>query len=235
MRVAICDDERPQRELLGSYVEKWAQEHQEKLCVQCFASAEEFLFTWEEDRGFDLLMLDVEMGGMNGMELARRLRQQGADIPILFITGYEQYISMGYEVSALHYLLKPVREEKLREQLERIRDRKKTVEKLWFQTAEGSIVVPVEDIWYIEADRHNCVLHMGEQKQVIKHAISYVVKLLEHRRELVACHRSLLVNLQHASMIVKNELVLDNGERLPISRSMTGSVNQAFIRLYQRG
>lgn len=234
MRIGICDDETAQRELLRSYVEKWAEDNQEKTAIHCFRSAEEFLFAWEEDKLYDLLILDVEMGEMNGMELAKRLRSQDAEVPILFVTGYEKYIAMGYEVSALHYLLKPVRQEKLWEQLNRIRDRRKNVEKIWFQTTEGSIVVPVEDIWYIEADRHNCILHLGEKQQQIKHALSYVGKLLEHRKELVACHRSLLVNLQHVSMIVKNELVMDNGERLPISRSLTGSVNQAFIRLFQR-
>ncbi len=234
MRIGICDDERAQQELLKDYVEKWAEDNQEKTAIHCFISAEEFLFAWEEDKAYDLLILDVEMGEMNGMELAKKLRRGGAEVPILFVTGYEQYIAMGYEVSALHYLLKPVRKEKLWEQLARIRDSRKTVEKLWFQTAEGSIVVQVEDIWYIEADKHNCILHLGEKQQQIKHALSYVGKLLEHRRELVACHRSLLVNLQHVSMIVKNELVMDNGERLPVSRSMTGSVNQAFIRLFQR-
>ncbi|MBQ8821357.1 MAG: response regulator transcription factor [Lachnospiraceae bacterium] len=234
MRIGICDDERAQQELLRSYVEKWAEDNQEKIAIHCFMSAEEFLFAWEEDKSFDLLILDVEMGEMNGMELAKKLRNQDAEVPILFVTGYERYIAMGYEVSALHYLLKPIRPEKLWEQLGRIRDRRKSIEKIWFQTAEGSIVVPVEDIWYIEADRHNCILHFGEKQQQIKHALSYVIKLLQHRRELVSCHRSLLVNLQHVSMIVKNELVMDNGERLPISRSLTGSVNQAFIRLFQR-
>ncbi len=233
MRISICDDERAQQELLKSYIGQWAKEKNEKVVVNCFQSAEKFLFAWEEDKLYDLLILDVEMGEMNGMELAKKLRSQQCEIPILFVTGYEQYIAMGYEVSALHYLLKPVRREKLQEQLERIQNSRKTVEKLWFQTAEGSIVAPVEDIWYIEADRHNCILHYADRTLQIKHTLSYVTKLLEHRKEMVACHRSLLVNLQHVSMIVKNELVMDNGERLPISRSMTGSVNQAFIRLFQ--
>lgn len=233
MRIAICDDEVIQQELLKNYIEDWGAIHEEKVAVNCFACAEEFLFSWEEDKAFDLLILDVEMGEMNGMELAKKLRSQESEVPILFVTGYEKYMAMGYEVSALHYLLKPVRREKLWEQLSRIQNSRKNMEKLWFQTTEGSIVVPVEDIWYIEADRHNCILHYADKAQMIKHTLSYVVKLLEHRKELVSCHRSLLVNLQHVSMIVKNELVMDNGERLPISRSMTGNVNQAFIRLFQ--
>ena len=233
MRIAICDDEKVQQDLLKNYIEEWAIENAEKIVINCFQSAEQFLFSWEEDMAYDLLVLDVEMGEMNGMELARKLRSQENEVPILFVTGYEKYMAMGYEVSALHYLLKPVRKEKLWEQLCRIRNSRKNMEKLWMQTAEGSIVVPVEHIWYIEADRHNCILHYADKEQMIKHTLSYVAKLLEHRKELVACHRSILVNLQHVSMIVKNELVMDNGERLPISRSMTGNVNQAFIRLYQ--
>ena len=234
MRIAICDDEPVQQDLLKNYIEDWAVKNAEKVIINCFQSAEQFLFGWEEDSAYDLLILDVEMGEMNGMELAKKLRSPKCEVPILFVTGYEKYMAMGYEVSALHYLLKPVLREKLWEQLERTYRNRKNIEKMWFQTAEGSIVVPVEDIWYIEADRHNCILHCADKKQQIKHTLSYVTKLLEHRKELVACHRSLLVNLQHVSMIVKNELVMDNGERLPISRSLTGTVNQAFIRLFQR-
>lgn len=234
MRIAICDDERVQQELLKNYIEEWTAEKAEKVVLNCFQSAEQFLFSWEEDKSYDLLVLDVEMGDMSGMELAKKLRSQKSEVPIVFVTGYEKYMALGYEVSALHYLLKPIRKEKLWEQLERIRNNRKNMEKMWFQTAQGSIVVPVEDIWYIEADRHNCILHYADKVQQIKHTFSYVVKLLEHRKEFTVCHRSLLVNLQHVSMIVRNELVLDNGERLPISRSMTGNVNQAFIRLFQR-
>ncbi len=233
MRIAICDDEKVQQELWKTYIEEWAARNAEKIVINCFQSAEQFLFSWEEDKCYDLLILDVEMGDMNGMELAKKLRSQESEVPILFVTGYEKYMAMGYEVSALHYLLKPIRKEKLWEQLERTRNNRKNIEKMWFQATQGSVVVPVEDIWYIEADRHNCILHYADREQQIKHTFSYVVKLLEHRKEFTACHRSLLVNLQHVSMIVKNELVMDNGERLPISRSMTGNVNQAFIRLFQ--
>ena len=70
MRFAICDDEKAQQQLLQKYLEEWAQISGTPLKSELFASAEAFSFTWEEDRDFDLLILDIEMGQQNGMELA---------------------------------------------------------------------------------------------------------------------------------------------------------------------
>ena len=102
MRIAICDDERVQQELLKNYIEEWTAENAEKVVLNCFQSAEQFLFSWEEDKSYDLLVLDVEMGDMSGMELAKKLRSQKSEVPIVFVTGYEKYMALGYEVSALH-------------------------------------------------------------------------------------------------------------------------------------
>lgn len=73
-----------------------------------------------ENRRMRIAVCDDEMGDLNGMELAKQIRQTDEQIPILFITGYEEYMAQGYEVSALHYLLKPVNREKLFAVLDRL-------------------------------------------------------------------------------------------------------------------
>ncbi len=91
-----------------------------------FPSAEAFLFHYAEDKSCDILLLDVEMGAMNGVELAKRIREENDALQIVFITGYTDYIAEGYDVSALHYLVKPVSREKA---LRRARPRGAAAEK----------------------------------------------------------------------------------------------------------
>lgn len=113
MRIGICDDEEAQRLLIRKYVEEWAYDSKIGLETKLFASGESFWFAWEDDSAYDLLVFEIEMGQMSGMELAARIREKDEDIPILFVTGYDSYMAQGFEVAALHYLLKLLRKEKL--------------------------------------------------------------------------------------------------------------------------
>lgn len=232
MRIAICDDEEVQRILIAEYLREWAKARKTPLKTECFSSAESFDFAWEEDKDFDLLILDIEMGEISGMELAGKIREKNEEVPILFITGYEKYMAQGYEVAALHYLLKPVHKEKLFSVLDKLRKMKKPEEKLSFQTEDGILLMPASHIWYVEAIGHKCLLSAEDAKYEIRMAVSEAVKLLVSRKEFVQCHRSYLVNLQHVSAIAKTEIVMDNGARIPISRRLVKAVNEAFIRNY---
>lgn len=236
MRIAICDDEQAQLSLLEKYLLEWGEEHNIPIDTKLFSSAESFLFSWEEDKGYDLLIFDIEMGKMNGMELAGIIRKQDEELPILFITGYDSYMAQGYEVSALHYLLKPVHKEKLFAVLDRRkkqRERNDNVEKILFKTENGSMSLPLSQIWYVEAYSHYCVLHTQDGEHTLRQSISAVEKLLAGKKEIIRCHRSYLVNLQHISAIVKNEIILDNKKRLPVSRTLSKEVNKAFIQNYR--
>lgn len=235
MRIAICDDEEAQRKLLAKYLHEWAGEQHLLMETVPFCDAESFLFQWEDDKEFDLLVLDIEMGHISGMELAMRLRDAGEEVPMLFITGYDSYMAQGYEVAALHYLVKPVHKEKLFAVLDRLQKAQqsgKAEEKILFDAEEGSLSVAASDIWYIEAAGHQCVLTTGKGFYLLKQSISEVKQSLESTKAIVSCHRSYLVNLQHVSAIVKGEIVMDNGSRIPVSRGNAKAVNEAFIKYY---
>ena len=118
-RVAICDDCTKDAEFVQSILNKWASERQVSIQTECFPSAESFLFHYAEDKVWDILLLDIEMGAMDGVTMAKRVRQDNEAVQIVFITGYSDYIAEGYEVSALHYLMKPVNVDKLNEVLSR--------------------------------------------------------------------------------------------------------------------
>lgn len=236
MRIAICDDEEAQRLLIQRYVEAWAADNKVALETELFASGESFWFAWEDDSSYDLLIFDIEMGQLNGMELAAGIRRKDEDIPILFVTGYDSYMAQGFEVAALHYLLKPLRKEKLftvLDKLKKMRMRKKQEEKILFRAEEGPLSLPASKIWYIEAMAHQCILYTEDTSHVLCSSIGEMVRQLCGRREFVRCHRSYLVNVQHISAIVKPELVLDDGRRIPVSRSAEKEVGRLFIEFYK--
>ena len=113
LKAAICDDSAADRGYLSGLVEKWAAGAGHAVSLAAFDSAERFLFAYAEKNDYDLLLLDIEMGAMDGVTMAKRLRAENDSVQIVFITGYGDYIAEGYEVAALNYLMKPVREEKL--------------------------------------------------------------------------------------------------------------------------
>ena len=146
-RCAVCDDNGADAAFVVSLIDKWNQENGNERAIyktEVFPSAEAFLFAYEENQEYDILLLDIEMGGMSGVELAKRLRQMGAGLQIIFITGYMDYISEGYDVEALHYLIKPVTGEKLGEVLDRAMERIKTRERgLVLTLPDGIVRVPL--------------------------------------------------------------------------------------------
>ena len=111
-RIAICDDRQEDREYVRQLTARWAQQRGNQVEMTEFCSAEQFLFSCPQP-DFDLLLLDIEMGEMDGVSLAKQVRRTNELMQIVFITGYSDYITEGYEVAALHYLMKPVKEEKL--------------------------------------------------------------------------------------------------------------------------
>lgn len=139
-RVAICDDDKNQLNSLQSVIEKWGRISGSPCEVSVFPSAEAFLFAYEEDKHWDILLLDVEMEGMSGMGLARRVRQDNLRAEIIFVTSHFEFVSEGYEVDALHYLTKPVPEDKLMEVLDKAGERLAAEPPSQVITCEGETV-----------------------------------------------------------------------------------------------
>ena len=96
-RISIVDDEAGSRRLIEKLVFAWAKENKQQICISNFESAEEFLFK-DGDKTTDILLLDIEMNAMNGVELASKVRQDNRRMQIIFVTGYMDYIQEGYEV-----------------------------------------------------------------------------------------------------------------------------------------
>ena len=148
-KIAVCDDSAADRSYVLSMVRGWAARAGHAVQLDDFPSAESFLFRYAEEGDYDILLLDIEMGAMDGVTMAKELRKNNDTMQIIFITGYSDYISEGYEVAALHYLMKPVQEEKLRSVLGRAAEKLAKNETVLKLEAGGEMVrVPIYQIRY---------------------------------------------------------------------------------------
>lgn len=231
---AICDDEKTQTDYLSGLAREWAASGKNAARISVFDSAEAFMFAYEADKSFDVLLLDIQMKGVDGVTLAKRLRTGDSAIQIIFVTGLADFIGEGYEVSALHYLLKPVRREKLWEALDRAvaaigrRDASVLTE-----TAEGPVRLFVRDIQYAEAFAHTTTLHTSGGAIDARISISELEEALGE--EFFRAHRSYVVGLRHIRQITKTEIAMDDGAKIPLSRRRYDMANRAFINYYKGG
>ena len=185
------------------------------------------MFAYETDKSFDILLLDIEMGGMDGVSLAKSVRAGNKAVQIIFITGYMEYIADGYEVEALHYLVKPVQPDKLEAVLDRAREKLAVNERaLFIPHDSGQIRLPLYDIRYLEAMRNYTNLHAGETYR-IKKPLAELEKELDDRFFRVG--RSFIVNLRFVQKSTKTDVYLADGYRVPLSRGMYKPLNEAII------
>ena len=232
MRVAICEDSKLQYEVLKKQVLKWADEREETIDIEGFESGEEFLFKWPEDCDFDLVLLDINMKGMSGVQLAKEIRKQDKDILIIFITAEVEHALEGYNVSALNYLLKPVKEEALFKCLdissEKIKENSSNAKYLVFSKGREQIKVNINKIIFISAFDHYVDIHYDNEIITIKSKIGDMEKVLEFREEFVRCHRSYIVNINNIVTLTKKSAILKNKIELPVSKSKFEAVSEKF-------
>ena len=228
MRIAVIDDQPADRETIAALVMCWAKARNTAVTAIPFPSAESFLFAYSEDRDFDILLLDIEMSGEDGISLAKRLRQEGCAAEIVFVTSHFELAGEGYEVDALHYLVKPVSQEKLSAVLTKAADRLKAAPPSVLISSEGETVRLTErQLLYVEAFLHYLVLHTEEQDYRIKEPLSDFAGRLSE--DFFRIHRSVLVNLQRIVKITRTDVTLDSGNVLPVARGKYDAVNRAFI------
>ncbi len=229
LKIAICDDEAAQREYLCHIVTAWANRNRHLVQVKQYEGAQSFLFDYEEEKDFDILLLDIEMPEINGIALAKTVRQDHAAVQIIFITGFYEYFSDGFDVSALHYLIKPADASKLVPVLD------KAVENLNYRqrsvllsTQEGEVKVPLADLVYIESENVYVNVHTVYETYRVRMPLTKFAEQLDDT--FFRVHRSFIVGLKYIRKITRNDITLSGGAVLPLSRGTYDAVHAALIK-----
>ena len=228
INIAICDDERAEITYLTSFVRKWSEIREIAVRLSNYESAESFLFAYGDDKTTDILLLDIQMKSMDGLELARQIRRDNEIVQIVFITGFPDFVAEGYDVSALHYLMKPVKEDKFYEVLDKAVSRlRKMPRVITFPKTGGDIKITADDIIYAEVLSHTVVLHLTKGTEEFQMRIKDMENLLGDG--FFKCHRSYIVSMKYVRRVTKTAMILNNGQEIPLSRSLYDEANQVFI------
>ncbi len=211
MRVAICDDERESCNGLSLLIKR-----QEPDCeVACFHTCRQFL---EAAQHFDILLLDIQMEEMGGIEVARALRGRGERTVLIFVTALKEYAP---EVSAFHYLLKPVVPEKFCRVFESacLQVRKlesQSAGQLFFQTKARSFTVPRDEVLYVESRRRKVEIHTRKENVTVYATMKHMEEQLGEG--FYRCHRGYLVNMAYVTGYGAGFVRLQNGEAVYLAR-----------------
>ena len=228
-KIAVCDDSAADREYITALARQWADRSGHLLELSQFVSAENLLFEYDDKSGCDILLLDIEMGSMDGVALAKRLRREDETVQIVFVTGYSDYISEGYEVAALHYLMKPVQEDKLFAVLDRAVERLHKAERvLTLELGRETVRVPLRQIRYVDVHLNYVTVH-AKMDYTVKKPLGDIAAALDERFYRVG--RSAIVNLTCVSRVTKTDIYLDDGAAVPLPRGAYEGVNRAIISL----
>jgi DNA-binding LytR/AlgR family response regulator len=228
-KIAICDDSDADRQYISNMVNRWAAGAGYGVQIDPFGSAEQFLFHYAEESDYEILLLDIEMGEMDGVTMAKQLRKHNDTVQIIFITGYSDYISEGYEVAALHYLMKPVKEEKLCSVLDRAAEKLAKNERvLTFEVSGEMVRIPIYQIRYADVLGNYVTIH-AQSDTTVKMTLADLEKQLDERFYRVG--RSAIVNLTQISRVTKTEIKLSDGTAIPLPRGAYDGVNRAIIHM----
>lgn len=226
-RAAICDDSTTDAEFVGSILHQWAAERGIEVESERFASADAFLFRYAEDKSFDLLLLDVEMPGTDGVTLAKTVRQENEAVQIVFITGYSDYIAEGYDVAALHYLVKPVSREKLFAVLDRAWEKhRRNARCLNLELSDKLVRLPLYEVRYLDVHQNYVTVH-ARQDYTVKRTLGEFEAQLDEG--FLRVGRGMILNLKQIRRVTKKEVVLADGTALPLPRGAYEPLNRAII------
>lgn len=217
LRIAICDDETDARDALRFQLEKILIEDAEEIVYEFSSGTNAASWLANHPGEIDLLFLDVEMKGLNGMETAEKIRTFDEQIMIVFVTGYSDYVFDGYHVGALDYLVKPVSEEKLRQLIGRARTKSAQEESHTFslKNMDGTWRFRFSDILYFYSDRRKVILVTAKGEYPFYARLDEVERKLAS--DFIRVHQRYLINPANVDYLGSESITI-NGQQLPCSR-----------------
>ena len=235
IRIACCDDEKQQLELYKTMFTNIEMRQDIKLNVEYFLSGNFMLERFQSEKNpFDLVYLDMDMDEKSGLDLAKEIRQNyHSDCLILFLTNYPKYMQNSFDVRAFQYMIKPVQFDEFEKKFNEARKylEKDDKNRVVLKIDDDNVVFFTNEIYYIEKEKSSkqFLVYLEDKCVVAKGVLSAIEnQLLE--QHFMRTHRSYLVNMKHIRRIQKNDLVLSNGNLVPISRRKEKELKQQFMR-----
>lgn len=223
MQIAVCDDEPMAATQIKKTIEEYSTDE-----VKTFFLADDLL---KSDKGFDLIILDIRMPGMTGIDAAKKIREMRNDVDIIFVTNEKDYVFDAFDVEAVHYLLKPVDAKKLYAVLDKVRSRKERMlldgEFVLIETRWSTYQIRKADILYVESQGKKCLIHTDSRQ------VDCYGTMAEYEEKLgtsfYRCHRSYLVNIDHIVGYTSDKIELQGGGEVFMAKNRYDDFVKTFL------
>lgn len=231
MKLAICDDDKQELTHILSLLVSYQRQHTIDISIQTFQNSFELACAAPEER-YDLYLLDIIMPGLNGMELAREIRNFDKAADIIFLTTSPEFAVESYTVKATNYLMKPVSEEKLFHTLDEILETKeKELEKsIVLKSNIGVHKILLSRLMYVEAQGRKVIYYLNNGEEIIcTDRFTSVGEQLLQQKAFIQSHRSILVNMNFIRLIGTTDMQLQNGTVLPLAQRRVSEIKQHYL------
>lgn len=233
LRIAIVDDDVKFQKQIKEFIARFFQHEANQFYVRCYCDGVNFLSEYQSD--FDIVIIDIMMPMMNGIEVAHRLREHDKNVLVMFITATPDFAIRGYEVSAVDYVLKPLSyETDFKYKFERVVKKANTLKlhskELVLKDDNGRFVkLDVDDLIYVIKNRDNALYHTTQGVFSERIPIFKVKESLEGAASFAVVNSGCLVNMAFINNINGSLIELFNGERLVLSRGKKKAFYETFF------
>ena len=231
IRIAIVDDEKFIRE----HVKKLIEDKQAECLLDTYSTGESLI---QADKCYDIVFLDIQMDGMNGIDTARILRQKTEHTVLVFITGVKEYVFDAFDVAAFHYLIKPIDEQKFADVFKRAvlevgKKKQQANGQLFVKTRYRNITLEQNDVLYIESRGKKVEIHTKTDVIDAYAGIGELEKQL--KQNFYRCHRGYLVNLAFITEYSNDSITLNNSESIILAKEKYGEFVKVYMRYLKNG
>ncbi|RKM61142.1 DNA-binding response regulator [Butyrivibrio sp. CB08] len=228
MNISICDDDIRDIERLEKLIEEYDKKTGIGISFSEYKSGSELIHSLKTDSDTDAIFLDINMEGMDGLAVAKEIRMDMEDVPIILVTAYMNYALDGYKVRASRFLIKDDLDKTIFECMDHIcSDKHRRSSKIMFSCVGGDVCLKAADILLVETAGHKNIIHLSNQTyQIYKKLDDMEEQLKPHG--FLRIHNSFLVNMDHVRSINNYVLTLDDGRELPVPRGRYKEVRRAF-------
>ncbi len=227
-RIVLCDDSPADLMVLRGHLEQLKEKR--PVDIISYTDGLDLLKDYKQKGFCDILVLDMRMETMGGIEVAKHIRQLDDEVPILIVTATVDYAVEGYKVGAFRYIVKPVESGDFLSAVEELLDRqqKKQASIFSFPSINGTTKLMTDHIYYLESDLRTIRVVAKEGTFTFTGTISSLEEQLRPDG-FIRIHKSFLVNVSHIYNIFKDSVTMDNKEVLPMSKHKRREVNQEFL------
>lgn len=236
LNITICDDNQTQLNQIEDKIYAYLNEYEPH--VLSYASAEELLSVMKDRKSTgqslpEIVMLDIELPDINGIELGKQIKQMYPEIYLVFLTAYSEYAIRGYEAKADGYLLKPLTREKLKKVINDFACEKHNEKRILIKDKETEHLICVKDILYICAEDKYTILYTENNRYFDYKSLKDYDDLLS-KYGFFRIHRKYLVNMYHHKALKKGYVTLSNDKDIPISRRRKMSYREQLMNMFEQ-